>query len=119
MRIVLLLLVAATTARTALPQCEDKKSTADQMECLGPALKKADAELNHVYQKKLKQLPAENAGRLRKAQRAWLAYRDAQCNAAQERYVGGSIAPVVFVQCRLTLTQSRTKEIEETYTPLH
>jgi uncharacterized protein YecT (DUF1311 family) len=106
----------------ALPtfaQCEDKKTTADRVECVGTALKKADAELNRVYQKTLKELPAEDGTRLRKAQRAWLAYRDTQCDAAQKRYAGGSIAPVVFAQCRLTLTQGRLREIEETYIPPH
>jgi uncharacterized protein YecT (DUF1311 family) len=118
MRIALPVLLVITAAATpAFAQCEDKKSTAEQMECLGPALKKADADLNRIYQKTLKELPAEDAARLRKAQRAWLAYRDTHCDADQQRYSGGSIAPVVFAQCRLTLTQRRSKEIEETYTP--
>jgi uncharacterized protein YecT (DUF1311 family) len=120
MRTVLpLLLAIAATATPAFAQCDGKKTTADQIECLGPALKTADTELNRVYQKAVKELPAEDATRLRKAQRAWMAYRDAHCDADQKRYAGGSIAPVVFAQCRLTLTQRRSKEIEETYTPLH
>lgn len=120
MRIALLALFAiGITAKPVFAQCEDKKATADQIECLGTALKKADAELNRIYQNTRKELSPEDAARLRKAQRAWLAYRDAQCDAEQKHYEGGSIAPVLFARCRLALTQRRSKEIKETYTPLH
>ena len=79
------------------------------------ALKNEDSNLNRIYRKTLKKLGPEDASRLRKAQRAWLAYRDAHCDAEVKLYEGGSITHIVLPQCRLTLTKNRAEEIQETY----
>jgi len=42
-----------------------------------PEWKKSNAELNRVYQESLKKLNPEQSALLKKAQRAWLIYRDA------------------------------------------
>ncbi len=99
-------------AGTAFAQCQDKVSTADMMQCYDGEFKKADADLNSTYKATLAKLKGADADRLRTAQRAWVSYRDAQCNAAYKRYAGGTIAPVVFTQCKLTLTLNRTKELK-------
>ena len=71
--------------------------------------KKSDAELNRVYQESLKKLNPEQAALLEKAQRAWLTYRDAQCEADYKMFAGGTAAPPALTQCRVTLIQERTK----------
>jgi uncharacterized protein YecT (DUF1311 family) len=96
-------------------QCEDKKTTVDTIDCLTTEFKKAGVELNRLYQVKIKKLSQADAARLRKAQRAWIGYRDAHCEAEAALYEGGSIAPVIQGSCRLKLTQLRTKEIEAAY----
>jgi uncharacterized protein YecT (DUF1311 family) len=63
----------------------------------------------------LKKLKTADAERLRKAQRAWIAYRDAHCNAEFELWEGGTGGHIALPQCRLTLTKARTAEIQETY----
>jgi uncharacterized protein YecT (DUF1311 family) len=73
--------------------------------------------LNSRYQATLKKLKPEDAARHRKAQRAWLAYRDAHCDAQYHLFAGGSIAAVSLTQCRATLTAARAKEIKDSYTP--
>jgi uncharacterized protein YecT (DUF1311 family) len=77
--------------------------------------KKSDAELNRVYQESLKKLKPEQAALLKKAQRAWRTYRDAQCEADYQMFAGGTAAPVALTQCRVTLTQERTKTLRGTY----
>jgi len=99
----------------ARAQCDDKKTTIDINVCLAAELKKADAELHLVFQVKIKKLAAADAARLRKAQRAWIAYRDAHCDAEAGLYAGGTIAPSIQLGCRVNLTQLRTKEIETAY----
>jgi uncharacterized protein YecT (DUF1311 family) len=77
--LVLLLLLFVPNLLTA--QCKDAVSTKDMQDCMDDEWKKSDAELNRVYQESLKKLKPEQAALLKKAQRAWLSYRDAQCDA--------------------------------------
>ena len=77
--------------------------------------KKSDADLNRVYQEFLKKLKPEQAALLKKAQRAWLTYRDAQCEADDKMSAGGTAAPLALTQCRVTLTQEHTKTLKDTY----
>jgi uncharacterized protein YecT (DUF1311 family) len=100
---------------SAHAQCEDKQTTMEMTNCMDGEVKKADAELNRVYQAALKKHRPENAIKLRKAQRAWIAFRDAQCEAEGSLYQGGTIQPVIMGHCRLILTQQRTKHILGAY----
>jgi uncharacterized protein YecT (DUF1311 family) len=78
-------------------------------------LKKADAEVNRVYHSTVKRLQADDAALLRKAQRAWLAYRDAQCEVERALWGGGTGGPAAWMSCKVELTRQRTAEIENTY----
>jgi uncharacterized protein YecT (DUF1311 family) len=109
-RVLPLLLFSLVTAGGAAAQCKDAMSTRDMEDCASSEYKRADTELNRVYQETLKKLQPQL---LREAQRAWLAYRDAHCDAQYRLYTGGSIAPVILAQCRATLTAQRAKEIRE------
>ncbi len=113
---VLLLLFVASLAAA---QCKDAVSTKDMQDCMDKEWKKSDAELNRVYQAALKKLKPEQAALLKKAQRAWLTYRDAQCEADYKMFAGGSAAPLALTQCRVTLTQERSKTLKDTYLSSH
>jgi len=99
-------------------QCKDAISTKDMQDGIDNDMdnewKKSDADLNRVYQESLKKLKPEQAALLKKAQRAWLSYRDAQCEA-DKMSAGGTTAPLALTQCRVTLTQERTKTLKDTY----
>jgi len=47
--------------------------------------------------------------------KAWLEYREAACRDAALRFPGGSLAPVLALQCRLELTEARTLDIWRAY----
>ena len=47
------------------------------------------------------------------AQRAWLAYRDAQCRLAGFEYRGGTAASLAGGQCLITVTKARTVELAQ------
>ncbi len=49
------------------------------------------------------------------AQAAWVSYRDQACRAAAGQYEGGSLQPVVALDCRLRLTRERTFELWRAY----
>ena len=44
---------------------------------------------------------------LRDAQRAWIAFRDAECNLQYDRYRSGTIRSVVGANCLMVMTASR------------
>ncbi len=109
------LLLLLFVPNLASAQCKDAVSTKDMQDCMDNDWKKSDAELNRVYRESLKKLKPEQAALLKKAQSAWLTYRDAQCEADYKVFAGGTAAPPALIQCRVTLTQERTKTLKDTY----
>lgn len=75
---------------------------------------KADKALNAAFKGIEQRLTDDPAGkeRLIKAQRAWIAFRDAECTFQSSGDDGGSAAPMVVAACRTTLTEDRTKQLE-------
>jgi uncharacterized protein YecT (DUF1311 family) len=114
-RLFLLTIFILAMGASARAQCEDAKSTAQTNACFAKELKKADTELNGVYRATVKKLHPEDAILLRKTQRAWLAYRDAQCAAEHALWGGGTGGPAAWMSCKLELTRQRTAEIQNTY----
>lgn len=75
---------------------------------------KADKELNEVYAKVLGVLDEEAKERLKKSQRAWIAFRDAEAAfRADAEARGGSMWPLVHEGIRGTLTKERVKMLRE------
>jgi uncharacterized protein YecT (DUF1311 family) len=79
------------------------------------AWKSADAELNRVYSAALKRLDGADLQRLVTAQRLWVQFRDADCEAAYGLYGGGSAGPTVRAACLEKDTRERTKELRIMY----
>ena len=82
--------------------------------CAEDAWKKADAELNAVY-KKLQSRNKEDARAsklLTAAERARLAFRDAECEYGAADNQGGSIFPLVYFGCLDKLTKARTNQLK-------
>ena len=75
------------------------------------SLKKADGALNGVYNQLIDQLSGRAEQRLRSAQRAWLAFRDAECSLQALGAEGGSAQSAVVAQCMATLTDQRVKQL--------
>jgi uncharacterized protein YecT (DUF1311 family) len=91
--------------------CEDRKSTADIVECLATEAAVWERRLNAAYQKLMDDLPARRRDRLRSAQQLWLQFRDANCAYFASR--DGTIARVDAGQCLLRLNAGRAIELEE------
>jgi uncharacterized protein YecT (DUF1311 family) len=88
-----------SAARAACPGDTQMEMNA----CAASDYSRADEELNAVWRKlpKSKELLA--------AQRAWIAYRDAECSFRRAQFEGGSIAPLIYATCLSELTRQRTK----------
>ena len=75
--------------------------------------KKADTELNTAYKKVIALLPDEKSVELlRKAQRAWVAFRDANAAFHADEMRGGSAVPLLFYGQQTQLTKSRLKHLQ-------
>ena len=96
---------------TTEENCEDRKSTADIVECLAIQTAVWERRLNAAYQKLIDDLPAGRRERLRSAQQLWLQFRDANCAYFASR--AGTIARVEAGQCALRVTSARAIELEE------
>jgi uncharacterized protein YecT (DUF1311 family) len=106
-----------TRARTAElrgpnPDCPDDADPAQLNQCLERVFSRADAELNRQYQAALTALPS-GAERIRAAQRAWLAYRDAHCATAVPAVASVETQNLEGVLCRTRLTEGRARELAD------
>ena len=72
---------------------------------------KADAELNRVYKSLMRAQDATGAAKLKKAQRTWLLFRDAEMMFAGDAMRGGSAEPLVMYGAAARLTQARVKDL--------
>jgi uncharacterized protein YecT (DUF1311 family) len=106
------------------PKVDCKKAEA-QMEltyCAEQEFITADKALNAQYQltRKATRTWDANAGdekgadaALVAAQRAWVAYRDAQCASVGYQAHGGSMEPMLIYGCQADLTAKRTEELKD------
>jgi uncharacterized protein YecT (DUF1311 family) len=81
----------------------------------------ADKELNDVYQSLIKKEAGDKAfiSKLRLAQKAWLAFRDAElearfaCADANVKVCWGSMEPMLFSYRKAELTRERTQHLQQ------
>lgn len=84
-------------------------------ECLMAEAAAWDDLLNREY-KLTRDAFADQPGlpdRLLEAQRAWIAFRDAECTLAYDSYGGGSMRVIAAADCRLRHTARRTLELRD------
>ncbi len=120
------------SAQTQKPDPCAKDMTQMEMNiCSGDEAEKADKRLNLVYRKAMEYLQQDlaQAGTdqsqkkwvqqsiddLKAAEIAWIKYRDLQCEAAAQRYEGGSIRPLIKNNCMSMATEHRVEEIKAAY----
>ncbi len=116
-------LLQSATAATAGP-CDDAMSQGDMNACFCGEREKADAQLNEAYQKLLKELAPEPLAveKLRAAQRAWLAFRDAHLASlypaeGDPRLVYGSVHPMCECMAETELVRARVAQLRRMLDP--
>ena len=89
-------------------------------QCTDSAYQAADKVLNHTYQTLSKDWVAgtdadaqERKKRLVNAQRAWVAFRDAECSLQGTAMLGGSGEGLVVLNCLYSQTTQRVKQLED------
>ncbi|MCP3748849.1 lysozyme inhibitor LprI family protein [Pseudomonas sp. SBB6] len=115
-----LLMALATTAQ-ASSLCPGANTEVQMLECMQQSLKKSDRQLNELYQALVARFKAEGSApgqptqdlALKKAQRAWIAFRDASCEFETYESVGGSGFATIHTHCLLKQTQARIQYLKQ------
>lgn len=84
-------------------------------ECAGKSFAEADKKLNDAYRQISDRLKDDAASKklLVDAQRAWIAFRDAECNfQGGPPDTAGTIYSMVVAGCQESLTNSRLKDFQ-------
>lgn len=109
--------VAAAAILAALPaRADDCSAVATQVAagaCYQAAYEAADKALNATYHEVSRRLADEPDAKklLVDAQRAWIAFRDAECRFSTSAVAGGSAYPMVAAICMAEMTTARNAEL--------
>lgn len=106
-----LVLLAAAPAASA-EECDRNDDSQSMMNiCADADYQAADAKLNAAYQELVRRNDETSNKLLQTAQRAWIAFRDAECTYSTADSEGGSIHPMEVSQCLAALTDERIKQL--------
>ena len=106
--------------------CRDPRSQSEMNICSARTFEKVDRELNAVYRRVIARMVRDGGDppydaesweqAMRAAQRAWVAFRDADCQGLVGRdWIGGSGAALAINGCMIDLTRRRIAVLKERY----
>jgi uncharacterized protein YecT (DUF1311 family) len=120
----LLFAVPAAMADDDEPKCNPEGTQQEMNVCAYDDLQKVDDELNAVYRKAMAFAKSQDddladqpnlkgaVAALKKAQRAWIDYRDGHCDGVGFGARGGSMEPMLVAGCQADLTKKRVEELK-------
>lgn len=100
----------------AASQCMNQpggETTPGTAACLAAEADRWDGHLNAEYKARMAELTPDQKTALREAQRAWIAFRDADCGLQYQIFVDGTIRSVVYSSCMLTMTAERALALRD------
>jgi len=111
---IVLLAIFFSGSAFASSECDNAQDQGTLNKCADQDLIKADKKLNSLYQKLERRLSDNNAKKLlTTSQRAWIKFRDAECDFSASGTEGGTIQPMIYATCRAILTTDRSKQLSE------
>jgi len=121
-RILAALLLTAPACAAQQLDCTNPTSQVEMTGCASQAWEAADAALNAAWGPAMERARALDEGGpsgavpaatlLRDAQRAWIAFRDAACDAEATKARGGTAQNMLFYICLERLTLRRTEDLK-------
>jgi uncharacterized protein YecT (DUF1311 family) len=107
--LLLFLIVFAPAAGAQAEDCGNATVQTAMNECADLAFRKADDELNALFNEARRRLKSGNGAEksLMAAERAWIGFRDAECSFSASSSKGGTIYPMIYSECLEKLTKAR------------
>lgn len=102
-------LLLATVAQA--DDCANAITQGEMNQCAAQEYKAADKELNDLYKQITARLKDDPKAKqlLVKAQRAWIGFRDAECEFSASGVEGGSVYPLIHTDCITAQTKARVE----------
>ncbi|ELV2842178.1 lysozyme inhibitor LprI family protein [Enterobacter cloacae] len=95
------------SASALADECDNATTQLELNTCSAQQYQAADKKLNQTYQSAIKRAAAPQRDLLKKAQQAWIALRDADCNFIGSGTEGGCVQPMIISQCLTEKTVER------------
>jgi len=111
-------LTGAAVAASAAPRATNQRcdgNTYQMVQCLKAKTARWDKQLNAAYRAAFKAAGPKQAEQLRKAQRLWIKYRDANC--LYYDLGEGTIARIEAGSCMIDMTKGRAQELKRALEP--
>ncbi|MEW7107574.1 lysozyme inhibitor LprI family protein [Acinetobacter baumannii] len=81
--------------------------------CSSNVLNSANQKINSVYANYMKELNPTEKLQLKEAQRAWIQYKEKDCQFQSSPVLKGSLYPFVHNACLVEKTENRIKELQD------
>lgn len=119
-----MLAMFALAACLALPaqaatDCSNAVVQQDMNRCAAEAYQREDERLNSLYKQLVGLSDRTEVTRLKQIQTAWIKFRDMHCDYEENRYEGGSMAPLVKFNCLRNLTRQRNETLQALVKDFH
>jgi uncharacterized protein YecT (DUF1311 family) len=119
-KLLITLIFVATVVALVRAQQSPKKNPCDRAQtqiemndCAAKQFRAADQKLNKLYAELSAKLDPERLAKLKEAERAWIKFRDADCDFQSSLYKGGSIYPMIYNGCLTDNINNRLNQLEQ------
>jgi uncharacterized protein YecT (DUF1311 family) len=121
----LLAITVSAKAESTEIDCSSAFSTPDIERCAAIELDAVEVSLNQAYRRLVKQLTkpdtaqdnySDYRNKLLNAQRAWIKFREADCDTQYAMHRSGTIRNAVYLNCKQQRAEQRIKELNN-YAP--
>ena len=119
------ILVWSLAASAQQVNCNNPQTQTEMNICAGEALRAADGDLNTDYRMardEMRRMDSYLEGDMKgaakallTAQRAWIKYRDAACDAEGFTVRGGTMESMIIATCQERLTRQRSEDLRRVF----
>ncbi|ENW50466.1 lysozyme inhibitor LprI family protein [Acinetobacter baumannii] len=110
------LIMSITTCSVSfagIEKCSNLPNQTALNNCSANALNSANQKINIAYANYMKELSPTEKLQLKEAQRAWIQYKEKDCQFQSSPVLKGSLYPFVHNACLVEKTETRIKELQD------
>ena len=121
-----LFMASGALAAAPKPDCANASTTPEMTQCAALDADAAEAKLNATYKQLIQNLSqpdtesekySETRQKLQITQRAWIKFRDADCEAVYQANSGGTLRGLAALGCKRNRAEQRTRELQDYLQP--